>query len=628
MRLTPIVAVALLACGDFAFAGPPIGGPDDAPAKKKLIVHTIQHPEYAIQAAIDHLNKQIPPDVRPFVRYFWWGSTPDDRMQEDLTNFLVTINTVSSSNPKIALPSPVAGTSLRLWWADIRDYYWTIAGFSSVAHADRVFTEPNCDSRLAETVRRLIGVQQDPKTFHVEAIVPGPWFTRAIMDPDGTETTAYYDLLYSVERFGFDKGIQPVVPIPLPTVIPPEPVKPIEKPWAGGMWPGDDADKGKYFPPNAFMYTSKSELEAYQKAKALWDEAKASSITRGPKQAALPPGVFVSTKVVKDFPATLKDYQDKWGITANAEFLDKQKIFVNKGEVVAGSKSDPKRGSYVAYQDRVLTFANGEFNNGGIAASTKDFLRTSKQKNPANLPTESALGLLKEDAGEHLTNMPNGLQAALLTNAERKRIDTADGRVAHSALDPRDVVIRTQFSCTICHAKQDGILSPSNKKVGETLRRGIQLHIRGKENQLIVDGFFEDSEWRLELGRVAYKRAVAIASTWGAHRPWTGVEWSEAIVSFRNWYDDPLYSDQAAAELGVSKLVLMIACLKLGSIDAANLFISADGVPRTVFDDDLFTDLALVIAAMRQEEDPDPLLMLFAPELIRQTYDKTAGKTK
>lgn len=621
-----VAAVVGLAWAAGAYADPAVSPGEAKPLRgakaAPLIAATPTHPDVALRLIIEHLTVRVLREDRPFTRFFWAGATPAKRFAEDWTNWRAYLQTVNS-DPDIVFPVEVKGSNGLLWAIDLRDPRWTIEGFSAVARRDFVFREPHVDSALAEQVRQLIGIKQDPETFHAEAVVPMHWFLRGVMDAEGTQRADYYDLLYSVERFGADAGTVANPVVVAPAVIPPEPERPKGKPWAGGVWPAD----GLYYPPGAFTHIPRAEMDAYEQALERWKEIKKSAVLKPPAALEiLGQGNVVKAKVVKDFPANLDQYEERWGTKANADYLKQQKVFVNNGEVVAGSKSDPKRGSYVSYQDRVIRFADGQFANGGFGMSTQDFLRTSLKKNPSAFPLEAALGQLQEDAGEHLTTLPNGFQAALLTGPAgdgRKRVEFGDARLVHNSLDrDKDVVVKTQFSCVICHAPQDGILAPSNRKVGERLTKGIELFVRGKENQKTVRTFFHDWEWKLEVGRIAYRRGLSRATVSAAFpNGWTGEEWARATVSFRDWYDAPLTLDQAAAELGYPRLVVLIACLFDPSGDAADLFLDA-GVSRTVFDDELKQRLTFIIAALRDAESPDPLFALFFPELVRQAEAK------
>jgi translation elongation factor P/translation initiation factor 5A len=604
--------------------------------QRPVYVKQITHPDVALSAIVYHLTNSVAAEDRPFIRFFWWGSTPDDRLVHDITNWSVYLNTVNSQ-VRIVLPVPVAGTDFRLWKVDIRDLGWTVNSFAAVAHRDRVFTEPNVDHYLAEKARRLIGVAQDQKFVHAEVVVPGPWFTWTVMNPGESDTANYYDLLYARERFG-DDVIGPQIDLKataaVQAVLAPEPQKPAERPWPGGAWTGDDAEKGKYFPPGAFNYIPLAEHEKWKKDHAEWVKAKTSPVVPTPSKNPridLPIGAAFAGKAIKDFPENLAQFQERWGQIANRKFLDGIKIFVDKGAVVAGSYNDLRRGSMVAYNDRVIRIQNGEFNNGGRNMDTQDFARTSGRKNPANLQLETTLGQLEEDAGENLYTLPNGLQAALIHGAAkegRKRVDHADSKFVHSSLDPRDVTIWDGYSsCCLCHARSHGVLAPTNNKVKEARAKGLRLNFLTKDDQLRAESFFDIEEYTFEQARMPFKAAVERATKLTEAAPWNGTQWAEATSNFIAWFNTPITLDQAAAELGVPKIIVLLACKNLlgednkGNFGSKAIFVDFP-IGRAEWEDDVQPELQKVIAVMRDIEHPNPVLSIFHPELLRQSVEK------
>jgi hypothetical protein len=108
------------------------------------------------------------------------------------TNNLHNVSTVS-------LPKSVPGTDRTLWWIDLRDYGWNAAAFSAVARREPYFVEPNIDSVTAIKLRAFAGIDQDPKTNHVEVIVRADWFFRETAESD--RSPSYYDLLFAPQRF-------------------------------------------------------------------------------------------------------------------------------------------------------------------------------------------------------------------------------------------------------------------------------------------------------------------------------------------------------------------------------------------------------------------------------------------
>lgn len=622
MRRGAMAALAVLVSA----AAAPLGAWPAWPAgpARPLFVQDARHPDEVIRLVLAHLEAGVPRDFRQFQRFFWFGASPDDRLVEHVTKWRAALHTVSSDEYTVT-PVPVRGAGGRLWAVDYRDLRWTANAVAAVFRRDQRFREPNVSHRLAEAVRREVGVAQDPATFHVEAVVPGEWFVKQVEKTE--DSPAYYDLLYAAERYGPDPAYRPGRAVVVPGPLPPEPAKPAGRPWPGGVWQPD----GRYYAPGAFTWAPEAELAAYEKAHADWERQKAA-LAAGPVIAneALPAGRALAAKLLKDFPEDAEQFEERWGIKALAGFLDKQQLGAANGEVVAGGKSDPKRGSVVAYQDRVIRFYQSPF--GGASTHTQDFLRTAGRRNPANFPRDAALEQLDEDLGEWLFDMPNHFQAALLTGSRkggRKRAEFGDTRGVHSSQDPADVTIYTQFSCTICHAPQDGLIAPSNRKVGEALAARIELFEGRKADERAVRSFFLDWEYKLGPWRTHYARALGRATaTPDNPKGWAGGQLAEATVRFRDWYDAPVGPEQAAAELGVSQLAVMVACLVEGTIDAQRLFLGQT-VPRTAWDDVLYTRLALIVAAARLGEGYDPLFEAFAPELIGQALDKAnQGKAK
>lgn len=99
----------------------------------------------------------------------------------------------------LGFAKPVPGTQNLLFAVDLRDFGWNSAAFSAVARREAYFVEPAVDSATAILLREAIGVDQDPKTLHAEAIVRADWFFRETMESD--RSASYYDLLFANQRF-------------------------------------------------------------------------------------------------------------------------------------------------------------------------------------------------------------------------------------------------------------------------------------------------------------------------------------------------------------------------------------------------------------------------------------------
>jgi len=330
-------------------------------------------------------------------------------------------------------------------------------------------------------------------------------------------------------------------------------------------------------------------------------------------------------KVNRNFPENYDQFAKKWGADLVDKFLLDQKLFLKNGEVVAGAKDDPKRGSFVSYQNRYFVIVVGP--GGLVIMRTYDFAKTAGETNLANRPLEVSKEQIQEAAGEHIVIKSDGFMASLLTgaaNAGRKRTESGDARLVRSSLDPHDVVIRTQFSCINCHAREYGVISPSNRKVTEALSRGVNLLTYSPKDRESIEAFFVGWEYKLETWRLPMRVGLQrVTATRANPKGWTGPEWAAKVIQFRDWYDAPVDLRRAAAELGVPPIAVLLVCLIEGSIDAGNLFLSDEGVPRSVFDADLFPRLALIMSYMREVENgPDPLFDWFLPELLRQAAER------
>lgn len=628
-KSVPAVVFVIL-CGSGVEAGPPLHDmPAEARVTPKFFVRTPKSPEDAARMWQAFLET-VPETDRPFLFAQWWGQTPDEYRQF-VTLYRIKLQTVNSQSPLVH-SLPVPGTDNALWFYDVRLAGQTTTSRAAVARRDKVFREPFISHTVAEGIRRLQGIRGDVQTFHCESIVPGPWFLRHVEQVDGFSPT-YYDLLYAQERFGpevftgtgFGSGGSPAGE----EFQPPEPVKPQGRPWVDDKpWPLD----GKRYPSGSFEWVPQAEMDAYEKAMAAWKKLQAGVAT--PQKTPLPQGkVFLEAKLLKDFPTNLTDFEERWGSKAVNDFLAKQYLKVDNGEIVAGFTDDPKRGSIVSYHNRLLKFAANPFNNGGVNASTKDFFASTGKKNLANFPKEAAFGQFEEDGGEHLFTMPNGFPASFITGAAkdgRKRVDAADGRLVRSSADPHHGIVFTQYSCFICHAPSDGMLAPGNRRLGGPVDAGRGPLVKNDPfTAAVIREFVTGYEWKFQIWRTPYARVARdMTATRADPKGWDGTRLAKETVDFVGWYDHPLGLDQAAAEIGIPKLGVMILCLQEGSIDAQNLFLG-DTVSRAAWDEDLFYKLALIYLVLRDPADSSDaglLFKMFLPDLIRQSSDPTRSK--
>ncbi len=85
-----------------------------------------------------------------------------------------------------------------LYAIDLREYGWSQQSWQLVARREPYFVEPAVDSATSILLRKLIEVEQDTKSLHVEAIVRADWLFRETMEAD--RSAAYHDLLFSKFR--------------------------------------------------------------------------------------------------------------------------------------------------------------------------------------------------------------------------------------------------------------------------------------------------------------------------------------------------------------------------------------------------------------------------------------------
>jgi hypothetical protein len=93
----------------------------------------------------------------------------------------------------------VSGSGGLLFAIDLREFGWNSAAFSAVARREPYFREPFVDSATSILLRKYAGVDQDPRSLHVEAVVRADWFFRETMESD--RSASYYDLLFAKQRF-------------------------------------------------------------------------------------------------------------------------------------------------------------------------------------------------------------------------------------------------------------------------------------------------------------------------------------------------------------------------------------------------------------------------------------------
>lgn len=527
-------------------------------------------------AALDMATRVAEKD-QPYTRYVSLYAAPADKLPVWSILLRYLLNTVSLG-PDILRPEVVPDTGGRLFRLNLLKYRWNSDAFSAVARRDPYFREPMAPHRETEYLRRLIGVQQDPKTFSAEVIVDGLFLMRDLLQTDGRSDT-YYDLLYAEQRFGKGVAVAVVPAAAIPADPGPEPKPPTPRPWEGDRpWPVD----GKSYPKGSFTYVPEVAQQQFEQAHAAWKvatELRAKALAVLPR--AQPPGVLK-----KNFPATLKEWEEFWGVEGAERFAKDRGFLIQNGEVVAGSRNvrGGKGGSYVAFNDRVIVVTPVPT---GYHLETYDATETKKDKDYLENPLNVVDGKINADAGELLVHLPNGLQAALLVNGKGERVEVADSRIARNSADAKDVTVRTQIGCIQCHAVEHGFISPTNRKLRDSIEAGLKFKTLKEEDRDRVTAFFLDWEEKESAIRAkmqsALRKLTALKPLDAKDKGWTASELVAVMMDFRDWYDEPVTLEEAALHLGEPKPLVFLA-LTASPTAGLNLVAVGKGMPRFAWD--------------------------------------------
>jgi hypothetical protein len=599
--------LALALAAPAATGAPPKAGPVPAPRVPKAEDAPVGSlsPPGQVRAAAQDMATRVGPDDKPYALWVSLYGAEPARVPE-LSVLLVVLLNTASQGPDVSRPYPVPGTGLCLWRVDLRAYRWNRAAVSAVARRDPFFREPLCPHRESEYLRREIGVHQDDQTFAVEAVVSATYLLRDLLQPDQRSDT-YYDLLYAAQRFdptfkGDVRAGAGAAPDPGPEPARPE-ARVSDRPVRDDR--GNWHPAGTPFIDGAVWAKYLADLDGWKAARA------APEGSRGGPAPRVPPGLR------KDFPATRDEFEEFWGAKVADKFAKDRGFFVRNGEVVAGAHNDPRRGSYVAYNDRLIAATPVPT---GVYLETYDALATAKDRDYLEDPIGSADGKVGFDAGELLVNVPNGFQAALLVNGQGKRVEKADSGIARNTLDLHyDVTVRTQIGCVQCHAQEYGFINPSNRLFREAVEGGVALKVKDKGDEEKVRAFFLGWEEKAEAWRAPYKVALRKATCLNpadpADRGWTPAQLARVMIGFRDWYDAPVTLDRAAAELGLSRAQAFYVFGKSPSA-RLNQLATGQAVPRQAWDQRLAAEAALLVDASREEWDK--LAVLFGWTYVEQ----------
>lgn len=620
----------------------------------KLGVHayarTVEHPDRAAIDILIFLETKVPPEDWCYWRFFHWLPIAEEDLSDELGNFKSYVQLLNGTQPGPVRPIPIDKAG-RVWGVDRREGGWAAAAISAVFRLDKTCREPQIDPLLADELRRAIGVKSDGSKFpHCEALVPGYWFVREIEETNrhknDPENIAYYNLLYSRERFGDDFTITDLFDNKAGT----SKVTPGFKPWNArtvsdvtsvydlGMREIARLGKGSGFqvtnPSNGGFVYGKSGGSGGGKG-GTEGYVKESDLARIEEDKTNPKKIKENGFIDRDFPRDADDFQTRWGGRASLDFLNTQKVFARYGTIIAGAFNDPKAGSIVSDNDRVNRFLLTPF---GVGMDTNDFAQTSGKGNLVNNALGVALDELDEDASEKIYPKQDRWPAFWLNGPKRagsKRVEFGDPDIVHDKINGGKVTVQTLHKCIGCHYPSDVVLSPSNEKWVAGVKKGIEAFAkRDKFKAQVIDRFFFDGDavgegWKRQLKywREPYSYGLSLATRTAADpKGWSGTKYASVSNIRRDWYDAPIRLGQASAELGYSKLAVMVACLLLqDDFDAQALFLDLEpGVPRAAWDADLYPKLVFILALARDLEVGSvvyPEFLNLFPEYARESRD-------
>lgn len=497
-----------------------------------------------------------------YYRALSFYATPRDDLDSEKRFARAWLQFLSTSQYP-AYPIEIAGG--RVWLLDLRDYNWNAAAWRAMAVREPFHTEPAVPADLANKLREYIGEEQDAATHHVIGIVRADWFLRETFETQ--RSPAYYDLLFANQRYvASDKG--------------------------------GTENRTVNHPGGDFRYP---------------DGQVAPNVAKGTYVIDVP-----SKKGVKfvDFPKDEDDWNNFFGITDTRSYLKKVKVDTRHGAIVPGARDD-KNGSIVAWHNRIYEITPITT---GVAMKVFDTDLTANTTDYVEHAEDALDDKLDFKAGELLASLPNGAQAGLLINGQKKRIEKGDPEFVRNSLDGSYVDVRNFMGCVICHAPQDGVIVSRNL-YKEAAQAGVLKYFKSKDRRNRMDGFYLDWEFKVEGWRKPYamiiekstrdqppprylyedalaakdddwlKSLILQAEKASRSKGWTGAQFASTLVVIRDRYDAPITTAQAALELGIPPEVLVRTAADSPN-GRINLLGRGVAIPRSVWDTQVFQEAA------------------------------------
>lgn len=513
--------------------------------------------------------QSVPAEDQYFTRYFSLALAPAKDRAEFRRAFTWWLSQITFEKHWYA-PRQLDGGNLLC--VDLRNYRWTVAGWNAVVDREPYCEEPAINSDDAAELRRLTGYTISEKAAKAQrapvgAMLSAAWVFRETIE--SARSPSYYDFLFSQQRHpdGYEQPTHKAADKPADS-------EPFEHPGGDYSWP-DGA------------VTRNMKAGWYRKA----PDGGIIRMEMPPAKKAAAAPAYDAAKFI-DFPRDETDWNDIFGLADGAAFLKKQKIRLDFGMIAPGARDDPKGGSIVTWNNRVLVFIRTLF---GIAMKSIDVSSTAKLDFLQN-QVEVAMGQVKGEAGELLATLPNGGQAAMLINGQGKRIEQAGLDFARNSLDLDHYPdVRTAMGCVGCHAPEGGVIAPRNL-VQEAKKKGITIKKLDRDRQIELDRFFE--EQALEEYRLPYLALIEKTANFGQKDKWKPADLQAAFLRQRNLYDEPVTPEVCAAEQGVDPITLKLALVRSPLI-RAGLLVQDEPVPRSLWEAELYRETSRLLALPR-----------------------------
>lgn len=468
----------------------------------------------------------------PYIRFLHWQGVPDAALMDWQRVMCWWMNQLSFEQA-LAMPHAVPGSDGRLWWVDLRDYRWNAAAWSRVASREPYTQEPWVAHADVEYLQTTLGIYpvNTKDSYPVDAVMSAPWLFRETIESDRSQS--YYDLLFGAQRFlGSYSGGKFETYTEKITVN-----------HTGGdyIYPDDSGRIAKNVQPGTYEVHLEKKRQVTGKG---------------------------SAATFRDFPKNLKEWESAFSVDVAKAFAKQQYLNLDFGAIVEGGADNPAGGSIVALHNRLLVTTQGAI---GLNMQSFDVFQTAGERNyiedAPNLPGKVAANTIRFDAGELLSYLPNGGQAAFLIDGKGNRAEIAANKAAFDSSDKRlNPGVRNPGSCVVCHAPSNGYIMPDSlvKKYKDA---GIETKIYDRELFNRFKGFYFRWEHKIKAGQTPYGMLVADATTprfdiadqvriklgWlKAPKTWDGSMLAKTFQANRDYWDNPVTAEQACLEWGIS----------------------------------------------------------------------------